>query len=216
MNEKKFCFIMCTNHAIYEEECLYYIHKLNIPNGYEIEFIAIKGAESMTSGYNQAMVKTDAKYKIYLHQDVFIINSNFLFDIIDIFKDPAIGMIGMVGNLEFQQYAVMWEGKRVGMLHSNSIFHADSYLFGEVFEEHVEVEVIDGFMMITQYDLPWREDIFKKWDFYDASQSMEFRLKGHKVVVPKTERPWCIHDDGILNMKNYFDERIKYLKEYRG
>ena len=36
----------------------------------------------MTSGYNNAMKKTDAKYKVYLHQDVFILNHNFLMDIL--------------------------------------------------------------------------------------------------------------------------------------
>lgn len=69
----------------------------------------------MTSGYNQAMKQSDAKYKVYLHQDVFVIYRNFIHDIVRLFENPQIGMIGMVGNLEVEQTAVMWHGTRVGI-----------------------------------------------------------------------------------------------------
>ena len=41
---------MCVNNEMYEEECLYYINHLVIPNGYEIDVISIKEAKSMTEG----------------------------------------------------------------------------------------------------------------------------------------------------------------------
>ena len=31
MNDKKICFIMCVNDKLYEEECIRYIQKLNVP-----------------------------------------------------------------------------------------------------------------------------------------------------------------------------------------
>ena len=40
------------------------------------------------------------------------------------------------------------------------------------------------------------KDLFDGWDFYDISQCQEFRRTGYKVVVPKQEEAWCIHDDG--------------------
>ena len=80
--------------------------------------------------------------------------------------------------------------------------------------EYSEVEAIDGLLMMTQYDVPWREDIFDKWDFYDASHSMEFIKKGYKVVVPKMEKPWEIHDCGLLNKDNYEEEKEKFVREY--
>ena len=78
----------------------------------------------------------------------------------------------------------------------------------------IEVEAIDGLLMATQYDIPWREDLFDKWDFYDVSQSLEFIRHGYKVVVPYMEKPWCIHDDGFVNLVNYYGEREKLLREY--
>ena len=60
-----------------------HILKLAVPPGYTIQFMPIRNAKSMTSGYNQA-ISHPAKYKVYLHQDVFIINGAFLYGLIEI------------------------------------------------------------------------------------------------------------------------------------
>ncbi|MFP3153796.1 glycosyltransferase family protein [Lachnospiraceae bacterium ZAX-1] len=215
MNEKKFCFIMCINDSLYEDECVHYIYKLNIPSGYEMEVIAIKDAHSMTLGYNEGMNKTDAKYKIYLHQDVFIVNKNILYDLLALFENKSIGMVGVVGCLNLMSTAIMWKEKAVGKLYSSNVYTTSS-LYGEIEAEFQEVEAIDGLIMMTQYDIVWRDDIFLHWHFYDISQSKEFQKKGYKVVVPSTDIPWCLHNNGSSNMEPYFEERIKYLKEYGG
>ncbi|WP_051199649.1 glycosyltransferase family protein [Butyrivibrio fibrisolvens] len=110
-SNRKIAFIICTNNKIQFDECKLYIDKLIVPDGYETELIPIYGAVSMTSGYNSAMAETDARYKIYMHQDVYIINKYFLLNIIDIFnKDDSIGMIGMIGSIHIPPSAVMWLG----------------------------------------------------------------------------------------------------------
>lgn len=215
MNNQKICFIMCVNNDLYAQESIHYLEHLRVPEGVSREILTVKGAESMTSGYNQAMSQSDAKYKVYIHQDVFIIYQDFISRIMKIFENPKIGMMGVVGSRKLDDTAVMWYGERVGMLHGNSIYQATSSIFGKVEGEYQEVEAVDGLLLATQYDIPWREDIFKKWDFYDLSQSMEFRKRGYQVVVPHTEKPWCIHDDGILDFSNYYTEREVFLKEYR-
>lgn len=216
MDENKICFIMCTNDALYEKECIYYIQKLYVPPHYEIEILPIKNASSIAQGYNKAMMQSDAKYKIYMHQDVFIVFDGFLERLLELFKDSHIGMVGMVGSTDIEDSYVMWYSNRVGMLHANSVYTADSYLFGKIENSYKEVSAVDGLLMATQYDILWREDILKNWDYYDISQSIEFRKRGYKVVVPAAEKPWCIHDDGILNLRNYYRERDIFLKEYMG
>ena len=44
--------------------------------------------------------------------------------------------------------------------------------------------------------------------------TLKFIRKGYKVAVPKTEKPWVVHDCGLLNMNDYDDEREKFVKEY--
>lgn len=215
MNDKKICFIMCVNDELYEEECIRYIKRLHVPEEYEVQQLSVLGAKSMADGYNEAMQQTDAKYKVFLHQDVFIVYKNFIRDLLWIFdQDKEIGMIGMVGSPVMPAEGVMWADDRIGSLFTSNIKQAGPALIGQVKMPYEQVEAIDGLLMATQADLPWREDIFDGWDFYDVSRSMEFRKKGYKVVVPHMEIPWCLHDDGYVNLERYFKWRDVFLKEY--
>lgn len=213
VNEREICFILCSNDPLYAEECIYYIAHLNVPDGYQINVLTIKNACSMAAGYNEGMMASDAKYKVYLHQDVFITNKNFIQDFLDVFNcDETIGMIGMVGAPELPVNGIMWEGARCGALYTWRIHETEEVWMSD--DAFTQVEVVDGFLMITQYDIPWREDVFDKWDFYDCSQSKEFARCGYKVVVPRMGKPWCIHDSGFVSLLNYDEERVKFLKEY--
>ncbi len=214
MIENKICFIMCTNDKQYEEEAFNYINRLYIPTGYEIDAISVKDAISMPSGYNEAMKVSDAKYKIYLHQDVFLINKNLLIDMLEIFSNREIGMIGVVGVEKLPWHGIMWHEPRVGELWMSATDKMEKGKEGKIENKWKEVEAIDGLLMITQYDVLWREDLFDGWDFYDVSQSLEMRKKGHKVVVPKQKTTWCIHDSGSLNLKNYYKYREIFQREY--
>lgn len=42
---------------------------------------------------------------------------------------------------------------------------------------------IDGLLMAAQYDVEWREDLFRGFHFYDTSQSLEFQKHGYQVGV---------------------------------
>ena len=220
MNDKKFCFIICTNSPMFYEECIQYIECLIIPEGYEVDVIGVTEATSMTSGYNEGMLASDAKYKIYMHQDVFILYPYFLQSVLDIFaSDDKIGMIGMVGAEKMPVDGVMWHAWRRGDLYEGKIeeryqnFSYDSYQYS-VNDGLWNVEVVDGLMLITSKDVAWREDIFDAWDYYDVSQSFEMIRAGYKVVVPEQHLPWCLHDDGVLNLRKHDKYRRICLQEY--
>ena len=221
MNVKKFCFILCTNSEFFYDECMHYIERLVIPEGYDIDVIAVTEAESMTDGYHQAMEVSDAKFKIYMHQDVFILYPYFLQSVLDIFSsDEEIGMIGIVGTEKIAVDGVMWHGFRRGELYSGNIedrfdvLSYDTYHY-QIIDGLWNVQAVDGLMMITSKDIPWRTDAFNGWDFYDVSQSFEMIRAGYKVVVPEQRIPWCLHDDGgILNLKNHDKFRRVCLQEY--
>ena len=213
MNDKKICFILCVNDDIALSEALYYIGRLNVPGGYELEYLTVTDATSMTSGYNEAMNSADAKYKIYMHQDVLITNRDILNVMLNVFKDEKVGMMGLVGLTKIPESAVtIFSKDRVGKLCSHNNYSTTVTDFGKVEGSVCEVKAIDGLFMATQYDLPWREDILDGWDFYDVSQSFEFIRKGLKVVVPRQDDFFCIHDDGFLDLKNYYKYR-RILKD---
>lgn len=217
MNENKICFITCVNNKDEYDRCIYSIKQLNVPQGFEVEFISITDATSMTMGYNKAMNQTDAKYKVYLHQDVFIINKDFIYNFLEIFnEDKNIGIIGFAGSKFIPTNAIWWESnENYGKVYDSCTGIMRELVFNEVNNNFEEVQCIDGFMMITQYDIEWQEDVFDGWHFYDISQSVEFLKKGYKVVIPKQNIPWCIHDCGIVTTSNgYEDYRIKFIERY--
>lgn len=217
MKDNKVSFITCVNDDEAYLKSLEYIKKLQIPKGFEIETIEIKNAKSMTSAYNEAMEKSDSKYKVYLHQDVYIQNLNFISDVLKIFNNNhKIGLIGMVGAKVIPTSGIWWEDPlKVGKVFDSHRGFMELLNFNEASGLYTEVKGVDGLIMITQHDLPWRSDIFDGWHFYDLSQSMEYINKGFKVVVPNQPLSWCIHDCGIVNTVNGFEEyRNKFLDNY--
>lgn len=214
MDSKKICFIMCVNDWEYANEAIYFINRLHVPNGYVTDILTVEDAPCMAGGYNEAMRASDAKYKVYLHQDVMIVCRDFIFHMLDCFKDEKIGMLGVVGAPVLAKSKVMWQGERVGWIYTGNSYRTEEWKLGEVHGPFQRVEAIDGLLMATQADIPWRADIFDKWDFYDVSQSFEFARAGYDVVVPHMEEPWCLHDDGFMNLKDYYGERDKFIEEY--
>ncbi|MGO1043856.1 glycosyltransferase family protein [Clostridioides difficile] len=217
MNNKKICFITCVNDERLYKECLIYINSLNIPKNFSVEIIALRDNDSIASAYNKAIRETDSKYKVYLHQDTFIVNKNFIYDILEIFeKNIDVGMIGVAGVKEIPTSGIWWDSDdKMGKVYDSHTGKMAIYEFSNFEEEFNEVMSIDGLIMITQYDVLWRDDKFNGWHFYDLSQSMEFRQNNYKVVVAKQDKPWCMHDSGIANISNGYDEyRIKFVKEY--
>lgn len=216
IKENKICFIICSNDERYLGECLYYINRLEVPEGYEIDVISVWEAKSMTSGYNEGMQATDAKYKIYLHQDVFIVYRKFLHSVLKIFaSDTSIGMIGMVGAPKISVSGVMWFGHREGQLYGVNRLEGEYGFYEYQLADGLhEVDAVDGLLIVTSMDIPWREDRFDGWDFYDVSQSLEFKRANYKVVVPEQLCPWCKHDDGVVNLSNYDKYRKICIQEY--
>lgn len=216
INDKKICFIFCTNSEQYAQECMLYLGLLQVPEGYEIEVLAIEDAESITSGYNEGMKASDAKYKIYLHQDTFITEPLFIQKLIDTFmQDEKIGIIGMIGAEMLSKDGVMWHEDRCGDFYRLDQLIKNGVDGIEKLKEGIrEVEVVDGLLIATQYDIPWREDILKEWDFYDVSQCLEFKRRGYKVVVPAQNPAWVIHACGAPSFWRYERNRQIILKEY--
>ena len=220
MNNYKFSFILCTNDALLLEECIHYINHLIVPEGYETDLLTITDAACITQGYNEAMLASDAKYKIYIHQDVFIINKYLLYDLLSIFKsDPQIGMIGMVGYEKVSPDGMMWNAMRCGNLYvrnPKTPYPAlSSYRYNITQDGYTPVAQADGFFLATSRDLPWSIDKLDGWDFYDAFQCIRFLLEGSKIVVPHQRHPWCIHDDDkILNLSHYDHYRKIFLQTY--
>lgn len=217
-DEGKICFITCVNDEEWYRESLLYLKHLHLPPGMTADYVAVRGAASMAAGYDGAMGSSEAKYKVYLHQDTLVVNRHLIGDLLRLFSDPGIGLVGVIGCRTLPASGIWWDGRRTygRVLHA---CEAESIVDSELKEPvgaYVPVEAVDGLFMATQYDIPWRKDILTGFHLYDASQCLEFKRRGYQVVVPnQTAGFWCIHCpvEKPLDPK-YRKEQEKFLREY--
>ena len=217
MKEKKIAFIICSNQRKIREEIIKYIEALKVPDGFQTELIIVEDAKTMTEGYNRGMHKSNAKFKIYMHHDVFLINPCLLEESIRIFQENSqIGMLGVIGCKSLPKNGIWWESKTcIGKTIEDNLACLKVLELGEVRTEFEEVQALDGQFLMTQYDVDWREDVCQGWHFYDTSQCLEFKKAGYTVAVVKQERPWIIHECGMDINAGYEVEQERFIKEYK-
>ena len=212
MDDRRILFIIhCTdNNSI--AQTLASIENLRVPEGYSVGILPITGGLSKYSAYNIAMRSSDAKYKIYIDEYVSIIDDDILSKLIKIFQsDDKIGMIGCSGATQLSTHgfalsSVMRCGK-VCLMPEQGVKD-----WGEIPGDYSEVETVDGWFMATQYDIKWRDDLFKDTIFGNQAQCIEFRRKGYKVVAVSQGNPWVWQR--LNNFPINEESRQKFLDEY--
>lgn len=225
LDEHSICFIANVNNELEYGGAKAALQELAVPAGYRVEIIGVRHAKSMTAGYQKAMEASRAKYKIYLHQDVFVINKNIISSLLSIFQaDPHVGMIGLAGTANLpHERPIWWNSSLPSLFGTCYTVLSDNKIvrnyYGEVpggLGSYVHAAAVDGLFMATQYDLPWRTDLFHGWHFYDISQSREFINAGYKVVIPYQHEPWVIHDcrKGTSMNASYYENMDIFKRNY--
>lgn len=213
MDEHKVCFIVYHISDVYLEECIKYLNRLIVPEKYSVSLLIVKD-ESVCRGFNEAMNISDAKYKIYLKDTAFIRKRDFIYSILEIFEEPDIGMIGMLGIEELDNDGVFIHSQRYGgILFNDASLDYKARPVITFDNKYIDVAAIDEFIAVTQYDILWREDIFENEDYCIFSQCGEFKKKGYRIVVPgQGKHAW------VINSKNnyFYSEKSRkiFLKEY--
>lgn len=210
-------FILCINDRKQFNICKEHILNLVIPKGYRIEIVTVENAKSMTSGYNLANNNCSGKFKIYIHQDTYIINKNAIVDMMKIFEDRNIGIIGVVGARKIPKDGIWWnDDSKYGEIYECRNSYTNLLRFGDSLDDFTEVECVDGCLIATQYDIEWDEENFDGWHFYDLSQCLETIKRNKLVVIPKQKTTWVMHDCGVVNVVGYNEYRKVFCDKYFG
>lgn len=214
-DNRKIAFIICADDAQYYNECTRYIQDIYVPEGYETELLCIQEADSIAQGYQAAMRSVHAKYKVYLRQDVFIRNRNFIGDCLRIFENSQIGMIGMIGAAEVrldEDGYWKWDAGRIEEYDGRCTYDKNPGV--QCGENYMPVQIVDGALLVTQYDVAWREDILEGWQLCGVSQAAEMAARGYLTVVPSQENAWCYRGGGLhmpeIYAQNYGRIRAEY------
>jgi len=216
VNDKKIAFIICTNNEMWYNECVLYLSRLELPDGFDADVLQITDAKSMAAGYNEGMHASDAKYKIYLHQDVFIIRTDFIKRVITTFQEhPEVGIMGVMGTDKIVQDGSYWNHWDSGKVYALDAMQPFKIYGPHTYDRGItSAKAVDGMILMTQFDVEWREDIFTGWDFYDVSQCFEFTRKGYEVAVFHEAEISIMHDCGYSKLANYNNCKEKFCEEY--
>lgn len=205
----RIAFITCVNDERQYDICRRYIDSLEVPKGFRAERWMVLGARSMAEGYQQAMQQSSARYKVYLHQDVYLVNPGLLGELLRLFQIyPRLGLVGVVGctriplngiwfvNNPLHIYGCLWEYRRPGgpsaLLGPLNRKRMHFMRFRSFVGDYLPAVAVDGLFMATQYDVPWVNPL-GGFELYDQVQSLNFLRDGLEVGIARQERAWCLH-----------------------
>ena len=167
-----------------------YLDAIDVPQGYAVELIEIPSGGNVAAAYQRAMEGSDAKYKVYLAAGSILLRLNFFAEMLRVFADPAIGIMGLVGTAQLSTSGVLAESPSIcGKL----LYMDDTGFHGDDIADDVEdVMAVGSDLIATQYDIPWRSDLFYGDCFFAEAQCIEFRKRGYRTVVPGQEEAWLL------------------------
>lgn len=211
--------ITCVNDEARYSACRSRLAQLVLPEGMALDFVPVRHAASMCAGYEEGRIATDAKYKLYLHQDMLLEQPEVLRIIMPYFQQhPEVGLIGLAGSRVWRANGIWWEDPSI-YLHlkeGDGVKCPRRQLaIGTMAGAWLRVAMLDGIFLMTQADVPWRADRFRGWHFYDASACAEYRRAGYEIAVPRQDTPWFTHLGGGKELDDvYHYWRGVFLETY--
>lgn len=216
-------YIMCANDQRYVEEVLLYLRRQRLPADRAMTVSVVYHAPGMAAGYNIAMRLSDAPYKIYIHQDTFIFDTEYTCKLIEALTDSDYDMLGIAGTSKMPPSGRWWDsrGKDAHLcLYQDFVISMLRSVTEPKEEGLLDVQCIDGVLIATKQDVIWREDLFTDFHFYDISQSYEFAKRSFKVGIYRNQTADCgvLHEVSVSkNRKSqqaYEDSREVFLRSY--
>ena len=189
MNEKKIAVIaQCDASGV--SAIRPYLAAIDVPQGYEVELIEVFADGNVADTYQRIMGQSDAKYKVYLAAGSILLRLNFFEEMLRVFEDPMIGVMGLVGAKQLSTTGLLATSPFV----KGRLLYADDTDFNgaDIDGEMEHVMAVSGDLIATQYDIPWRSDLFHSDCFYAEAQCIEFRRRGYRNVVPHQDEAWLL------------------------
>lgn len=194
--ENQILFIIIGNDQWVISENICYLNNLVIPENMNAEYVIINETENIPNAFQKGMIQSSAKYKIYLDQNAFIIDKEFLVKAIKTFNEyKNIAMIGSCGFYKKDSQSEMEvKGHYVYMGNDSQT----SYVKESGKEENTgitEVVTLDEHFIMTAIDTPWRGDN----NNFNIIKSVELRHMDYKTAILIDDMPQVLFDNGILN-----------------
>jgi hypothetical protein len=196
-------FLCCVDDDRKAERLERSIRALEPRDGVDVELFTVREQTSLGRAYNRLLRDAAGwRYKVYVHQDVVLLNRRLVEDLVRLFRHRTVGLVGVAGCRFLPPSCVWWDGSGLfGRVIEDRGAGPKLLDFGDPPSEYARAECVDGVLLATQYDVPWDERI-PGFHFYDVAQSTRFLLRGYEVVVARQGGPWVRHDMGVRDQRH--------------
>lgn len=186
LDGNKICFIVYSDTFNKYSDSRQYILDLET-YGMQVEYYTVENAKNKYIDFNQILQISDAKYKVYMSSDCYIINKKFIGGIIALAEsNPFIGAVGIVGTvLKTFEHEEMVYGE---CLVNNLSDGMKKEKYREIEDIYGEVDWLDEKFIITVQDIFWNEEK----DHADIIHAMDMREAGYKNIVVRQEKQWVM------------------------
>ena len=171
-----------------------------------LDIIIVTGNFSIFHNYNQGASRSKFPIKVFIHQDVCLLDTSWIFKIIGSFyMYPSCGLIGFVGTTKLLNRGMWWESG-VEYIHGELFSGKEkaNWVFKSI-SEPIKVECVDGFFLATNRNIMW-DTTLDGFHLYDLDYCREIKKAGYDIMVVP-HKVWHIGE--IREEKPVFDSYYK-------
>ena len=215
--EKKIAVLLHKSREGRYEICMESLRNMNWPDGYEAELFVITQDRPYAVQANEIMTAADAKYKIYINDDLCLVHPQMIEEMLNLFQDDSIGMIGILGSTSLPvSGSVMDSPYKSGAVYIPSEKDLSELRFHET-SEAADVRFLLPSLFATQRDVPW-DEAYEKQYYAVLAYCRGMEESGVRIVVPHPQEIWCTYQEKSIafdaneaDRKTYFSRHHPYL-----
>lgn len=193
--KNKISFILYGDDDWILSENINYVNILNIPDDIVVEIIKITNRYGLVDYLEYGRKQSNAKYKVYLDQNAYIIDKDFILKILSSFKkNPQLGLLGVRGYYKDPQ-----NGELIFL--GNNMYRKYAYnskittLREGEHEGLITTLALDSHVMITSIDTPWSGGDINT----SIAKSVELKHMGFETAVMINSKPMILFDNNLLS-----------------
>ena len=213
--EKRFAFFMRKSNEANYSACLESLQALRLPVGYEAELFALAAEEPYAEQANRAMALSDARFKIYINDDVRPVRSDMLEEILQIFKDESISVVGFMGSRSLPVDGnVLGVEDKQGAVYVPTGQELSTMRFGEGSGKSVaDIRFVLPSFFATQMDLPW-DETYETQYYAVLAQCRRFEEAGRRIVVSLAQDVWCAYQSRNIAFDAEEEDRARFFARH--
>ena len=216
--EKKIAVLLRDSHTGQHEVCLEALKNVKWPDGYEVEVFTIDAQKPYAAQVNEVLADIVAKVKIYINDDLFLVHAQAIEELLKIFQDESIGMVGFLGSASLPVSGNLMDSPyKYGAVYVPTEEDFSEMRFGTAVQAAADVRYILPSFFATQWDVPWDESYEKQY-YAVLAYCRAFEEEGYRIVVPLSENIWCAYqvknisfDASEADQKKFFTSYHTYL-----